>query len=145
MGTLPTSYSNPKGKNKMKPTFALVVVLFAAATLADECQIYRGAVEKLAVEIASRQPRPESLSAPDGVCEDGEGWACSRDCQCGYGVHHQYWHWQPPGYLPVCHGRHWCWQRLCRLCLLGDELRGCGLLEAQAVDYKFEITLINFK
>merc|ERR1712037_319979 len=79
MGTLPTSYSNPKGKNKMKLTFALVVVLFAAATLADECQIYRGAVEKLAVEISSRQPRPESLSAPDGVCEDGEGWACSGE------------------------------------------------------------------
>merc|ERR1719264_1345184 len=54
-----TSYSNPKGKNKMKLTFALVVVLFAAATLADECQIYRGAVEKLAVEISSRQPRPD--------------------------------------------------------------------------------------
>merc|ERR1739844_281010 len=55
MGTLPTSYSNPKGKNKMKLTFAL------------------------AVEISSRQPRPESLSAPDGVCEDGEGWACSGE------------------------------------------------------------------
>ena len=25
------------------------------------------------------QPRPESLSAPDGVCEDGEGWACSGE------------------------------------------------------------------
>merc|ERR1712183_760100 len=68
MGTHPTSKMGPKGKNKMKLTFALVVVLFAAATLADECQIYRGAVEKLAVEISSRQPRPESLSAPDGVC-----------------------------------------------------------------------------
>merc|ERR1712179_603060 len=51
----------PKGKNKMRLTFVLAVVLFAAATLADECQIYRGAVEKLAVEISSRQPRPESL------------------------------------------------------------------------------------
>ena len=60
----------------MKLTFALVLVLFAAATLAEECQvrflnqvsplnlirptdiccqIYRGAVEKLAAEIASRQ------------------------------------------------------------------------------------------
>merc|ERR1712045_912993 len=71
--------TRPKVKNTMKLTFALVVVLFAAATLADECQIYRGAVEKLAVEISSRQPRPESLSAPDGVCEDGEGWACSGE------------------------------------------------------------------
>ena len=62
-------------KNRMKLSFALVL-LFAAATLAEECQvrfyalpsnlvgfdfrmifcqIYRGAVEKLAVEIASRQ------------------------------------------------------------------------------------------
>merc|ERR1711936_883447 len=80
MGTLPTTQSatRPKGKNKMKLTFALVVVLFAAATLAEECQIYRGAVEKLAVEISSRQPRPESLSAPDGVCEEEEGYACSE-------------------------------------------------------------------
>ena len=24
------------------------------------------------------QPRPESLSAPDGVCEEEEGYACSE-------------------------------------------------------------------
>ena len=40
------------------------------------------------------QPRPESLSAPDGVCEEEEGYACSepllrespfclRDFSCG--------------------------------------------------------------
>merc|ERR1712140_49829 len=75
----PNYTTRPKSKNTMKLTFALVVVLFAAATLAEECQIYRGAVEKLAVEISSRQARPESLSAPDGVCEDGEGWACSGE------------------------------------------------------------------
>merc|ERR1739845_283370 len=66
-------------RQKQDEAHFLAVVLFAAATLADECQIYRGAVEKLAVEISSRQPRPESLSAPDGVCEDGEGWACSGE------------------------------------------------------------------
>merc|ERR1712001_39905 len=71
--------TRPKVKNTMKLTFALVLVLFAAATLAEECQIYRGAVEKFAAEIASRQTRPESLSARDGVCEDGEGWACSGE------------------------------------------------------------------
>merc|ERR1711982_206512 len=68
-----------KGENKMKLTFALVLVLFSAASLAEECQVYRGAVEKFAAEIASRQPRPESLSAPDGVCEDGRvGLAVER-------------------------------------------------------------------
>merc|ERR1711953_1247101 len=112
--------TRPKVKNTMKLTFALVLVLFAAATLAEECQIYRGAVEKFATEIASRQPRPESLSAPDGVCEDGEGWACSgeivnvvMECIAGIGTGN------PPGHLPMRHGRHWCWQQLCRLCLLG--------------------------
>merc|ERR1711974_292111 len=102
--------TRPKGKNRMKLTFALVLVLFAATTLAEECQIYRGAVEKFATEIASRQPRPESLAAPDGVCEDGEGWACSgeivnvvMECVTSIGTG------KPPGFLPMCHGCHWCW------------------------------------
>merc|ERR1712037_19643 len=121
MGTLPTSYSPQRQKE-------------------DEAHFCSCCGDCL-------QTAETGISVSSGWClrrRRGLGlqW---RDCQCGYGVHHQYWHWQPPGYLPVCHGRHWCWQRLCRLCLLGDELRGCELLEAQAVDYKFEITLINFK
>merc|ERR1711944_123178 len=62
----------------MKFSLALIG-LFAAIAMADDCQVYRTAAEKFAVELSSRQPRPESLSAPDGVCEDGEGWACSGE------------------------------------------------------------------
>merc|ERR1712012_1027261 len=70
----------------MKFSLALIG-LFAAISMADDCQVesrinekvYRTAAEKFAVELSSRQPRPESLSAPDGVCEDGEGWACSGE------------------------------------------------------------------
>ena len=36
------------------------------------------------------QPRPESLSAPDGVCEDGEGWACSGEI-----VSESHFHFEP--------------------------------------------------
>jgi len=62
----------------MKLVLVLLGLLTAGA-LAEECQIYRKTVEKLALEISSRQTRPQSLSDPDGVCEDGEGWACSGE------------------------------------------------------------------
>merc|ERR1712039_664439 len=58
-------------KNEITMKFSLALVgLFAAIAMADDCQVYRTAAEKFAVELSSRQSRPESLSAPDGVCED---------------------------------------------------------------------------
>merc|ERR1711973_713618 len=67
-------------KEKLKMKLVLVLLgLLTAGALAEECQIYRETVEKLALEISSRQTRPQSLSDPDGVCEDGEGWACSGE------------------------------------------------------------------
>merc|ERR1711899_664852 len=69
-----------KKKNEITMKFSLALIgLFAAIAMADDCQVYRTAAEKFAVELSSRQSRPESLSAPDGVCEDGEGWACSGE------------------------------------------------------------------
>merc|ERR1712122_162592 len=50
----------------MKFSLALIG-LFAAIAMADDCQVYRTAAEKFAVELSSRQPGPESLSAPT-VC-----------------------------------------------------------------------------
>merc|ERR1712039_425779 len=67
-------------KEKLKMRLVLVLLgLLTAGALAEECQIYRETVKKLALEISSRQTRPQSLSDPDGVCEDGEGWACSGE------------------------------------------------------------------
>merc|ERR1712024_316119 len=75
----PRSWGKERRSKKRMKLALMLVATFAAASMAEECQIYRGAVEKLAVEIVSRQTRPESRSAPDGVCEDGEGWACSGE------------------------------------------------------------------
>merc|ERR1719499_2186888 len=61
----------------MKLTFVLMA--FTGATMAQNCQIHQEIVEKLAADLTSSQPRPESLLVPDGHCDNGEGWACTGE------------------------------------------------------------------
>merc|ERR1739848_343251 len=72
-----TPCTSSTSSTMMKLAVSLLVV--AVVAMADDCQVYRDTLQKFTMEMAARQERPASLAAPDGVCEDGEGWACSME------------------------------------------------------------------